>query len=88
MCLLHAADLKVGGGEPLAEPGAAGEGVVGGEAIADDGGLGDADGGGADVVPAVALANAKSLSHLIDAYKSAYGVIVMAESTAPGLILM
>ena len=36
-------DYEVGGGEPLAEPGAAREGIVGGEAIANYGGLGDTD---------------------------------------------
>ena len=55
MCLLHTGDLKVGGGEPLAEPGAAGEGVVGSQAITDDGGSGDADGLEGDAVPAVAF---------------------------------
>ena len=54
MGLLYLADLKIGGGEIQAKPGAAGEGIVGGEAVAEQGGLGDADGAESNEVSAEA----------------------------------
>ena len=55
LVFIHAFDLEVGGGEPLAEPGLAREGIVGGEAVTDDGGSGDADRFEDDAVPAEAF---------------------------------